>query len=267
MRLRTALLLALVAAVALFAFQRWQGTGPERFGMLEQHCGADGKPVTGQGEDDWAERCIFSEDNARILASGERPEVVMIGDSLTYEWPDPGKGIVKRGIGGQTSPQVVLRFQQDVVALKPQIVHILVGTNDIAGNTGASAPQQYLDNIRAMIAMAQANGIAVVIGTIPPLEGLESRPTIETRPWPERLNRELRKLADQRGIVIADYHAALANPDGSRRDDLFRDELHFSAAGYERIDEVFRAALDRARKASGPVSPASAGAAPAGGDS
>jgi hypothetical protein len=125
-----------------------------------------------QNRQDWAQLCRFAAANA-ALAQGPRVEAVFLGDSITENWllADPALfhgGIVNRGISGQTSPQMLLRFEADVVALHPRVVHIMAGTNDLAGNTGPTSAQQYEHNIIAMCDLARANGIRVVLASIPP---------------------------------------------------------------------------------------------------
>ena len=127
--------------------------------------------------DDWAGLSRYRAANASV----RRPELVMIGDSLTEIWqlaiPEMfGAAIANRGIAGQTSPQILRRFMQDVVDLEPRAVHILCGTNDIAGNTGPNLPQDYQRNIRAMVQLAAANGIDVLLGSIPPAASIFWQP-------------------------------------------------------------------------------------------
>jgi acyl-CoA thioesterase-1 len=124
---------------------------------------------------DWAQLGRYREDNAALPApaAGER-RVVFYGDSITDSWARspseffPGKNYVGRGISGQTTPQMVVRFQQDVVHLKPAVVVILAGTNDIAGNTGPSTPEMIEDNFESMAAIARANRNNLVISSILP---------------------------------------------------------------------------------------------------
>lgn len=201
---------------------------------------------------DWAYLCRYREDN-RLLAAGPAPRVVLLGDSITENWKprDPAlftDGIVDRGIGGQTSPQMLLRFQQDVIALRPRVVHIMAGTNDIAGNTGPTGDRQFQDNIRAMVALARAHGIKVILASIPPAAAFphkpDLRPAARIRAW----NGWLRDYASAEGIVFVDYHAALADAEGGLRHAFSVDGVHPTHAGYQPMDLLFRQALTEAER-------------------
>lgn len=185
---------------------------------------------------DWPNLCRYKEANA-ALEGRPRPQAVLMGDSITEGWVDGdptlfADGIVGRGIGGQTSPQMLVRFRQDVVALKPRVVHIMAGTNDIAGNTGPATVQDFQNNILAMIDLARANGIAVILAGIPPSRRLYWRGELDPRPLIRDLNAWLRGTAQQRGLVFVDYGAVLADADGGLRADLGNDGVHPNRAGY-----------------------------------
>lgn len=257
---------ALLALAALLVWQ-WRNDKPaDRIGMTETPCAENGGPVTGKLRDDWPRLCAYRKLNEQLRESGEKPAVVMIGDSITVHWQIGNKAIVNRGIGGQTSAQLMLRFQQDAAALKPQAVHILVGINDIAGNAGPVSPDMVEDNIRAMVEMAQAQGIAVILGTVTPARGHPWKPRIDPDPWIGILNRWITQYAEEKNLVLADYHAALTGGDGKIRGELFYDSVHPNEAGYAVMEPVLFEALDRAGL-KGLDEPISAGAAPADGDS
>ena len=178
---------------------------------------------------------------------------MFIGDSITEFWlrTAPGlfaAGVVDRGVSGQTCPQIMARFYQDAVRLRPRVVHIMCGTNDVAGNTGPTSPDDYANAVLAMIDMARANGIAVVIGSILPAGAFSWR--IGYRPAPEiaALNAWLRDLAQQRGLVFADYYAAMVGPDGAMKPGLANDGVHPNAAGYAIMEPIARAALAEAER-------------------
>ena len=162
---------------------------------------------------DWPNLCRYKAANA-TLARGPRPRAVFMGDSITDNWVrgDPAlfaDGIVGRGIGGQTSPQMLARFRQDVVALRPRVVHIMAGTNDIAGNTGPTTIQDYQHNILAMIDLARVNDIAVVVAAIPPSRKLF---------WRDNLDPRLRLFASVCGlfqILPARCHSRCHSPGAS----------------------------------------------------
>jgi len=204
---------------------------------------------------DWPWLCRYRAEN---LSLNSRPEVVFIGDSITEFWPAAAPaffraGRLGRGIAGQTSPQILLRFMADVVALKPRVVHILAGTNDVAGNTGPTSAEAWRNNIRAMVDIARAEGIAVVLGAIPPAGAFNWRPGMQPAPRIVELNRWLRGFAAERRLAFADYHAALATPDGSMKPGLSSDGVHPNAAGYRAMEAVAEPALAEALKGLSPA--------------
>ena len=185
---------------------------------------------------DWPNLCRYKEANA-ALRGAPPPKVVFMGDSITEGWVrgDPAlfaDGVVGRGIGGQTSPQMLVRFRQDVVALSPRVVHLMAGTNDIAGNTGPATVQDYQNNILAMLDLARAHGIAVVVAGIPPSQRLYWRGDLDPRPLIRELNAWLRATAAEQGLVFVDYGAVLADAEGGLRADLGNDGVHPNRAGY-----------------------------------
>ncbi|WP_242098603.1 GDSL-type esterase/lipase family protein [Sphingomonas sp. CROZ-RG-20F-R02-07] len=202
---------------------------------------------------DFAAMCRYKPDNAAQMTRG-RPEVVMMGDSITENWGsgDPALvsgSIVDRGISGQTSPQMLLRFYQDVVALKPRIVHIMAGTNDVAGNTGPSSPEDFRNTVRAMVDLARGNDIAVILASIPPTQRFSWRPDLQPADTIRSLNDWLRTFAAERKIVFADYYRAMAAPAGGMRPDLSNDGVHPTTAGYAVMRPVFEAAVRQALRA------------------
>lgn len=199
---------------------------------------------------DWAQLGQYRDANAAAGKANEAVKAVFIGDSITEFWAaaDPdffASGIVGRGISGQTSPQLLLRFMADVIALKPRVVHLLCGGNDMAGNTGPSTPADYQNNVLAMIALAQAHGIKVILGSITPANGFPwlAGGGVDPRARLAQLNGWLKQLADQRGLVWADYHSVLKTADDALRPELTRDGVHPVAAGYALMRPVAEAAL------------------------
>jgi lysophospholipase L1-like esterase len=201
---------------------------------------------------DWPGLCRYKEANAAV-ERGPRPRAVFMGDSITEGWVggDPSlftAGVVGRGIGGQTSPQMLVRFRQDVVALRPRVVHIMAGTNDIAGNTGPATIRDFQNNILAMLDIAEANGIAAVLAAIPPSKRLYWR-ELDPRPLIRELNEWLRETAAERGLVFVDYGAVLADAEGGLRADLGNDGVHPNRDGYAAMRELARHALSAAEAA------------------
>jgi lysophospholipase L1-like esterase len=205
---------------------------------------------------DWANLCKFAAKNRAVLASGKVPRVVFLGDSITENWEpaDPTFftiDTIDRGIGGQTTSQLLLRVYADVVALRPRIVHIMAGTNDVAGNTGPVSDDTIVDNIRAMIDIAQVNHTEVVLASIPPSSVFFWNPAVKPAARIRALNLRLRDLAAERGAVWVDYYAKLASVDGGLPDALANDGVHPNRAGYALMRPLAEAAVSRAdRKAS-----------------
>lgn len=199
---------------------------------------------------DWGNLCYYRAENARLAAAPGPRRVVFMGDSITEGWgiADPAQfsdDRVNRGISGQTTPQMLLRFSADVVALRPRIVHILAGTNDIAGNSGPSTMQDVKNNIVAMATLARANGIRVVLGSVPPARGFSWKPGIEPAPQIAALNAWLAGYARANGHGYADYHRVLAAPDDAMRPEYTFDGVHPNVAGYRAIEPVLTCILQK----------------------
>lgn len=196
---------------------------------------------------DWANLGRYRSANGML--GGGAIEAVFMGDSITEFWalaePDFfSAGIVGRGIGGQTSAQMLVRFMPDVIALKPKVVHLLCGGNDLAGNTGPSTPRDYQNNVLAMVTLAQANGVKVILGSITPASHFAWAPHIgDPRRRLAQLNAWLECLAEERGLIWADYHSALRAADDSLPAQLSPDGVHPNRDGYALMGPVARAAL------------------------
>jgi lysophospholipase L1-like esterase len=189
------------------------------------------------GEQDWPGLCRYRAANEDLRAKGKPSRVVFIGDSITENWAlaDPQffqSGMVNRGIGGQTTPQMLVRFRADVVALEPEVVHIMAGTNDIAGNTGPTTAWDVKNNIASMVELARANGIRVVLGSIPPAATFNWRPQVDPVPQINALNAWLRDYATRNRLEYIDYHAALVGSSGELRVELGNDGVHPNRDGY-----------------------------------
>lgn len=190
---------------------------------------------------DWAGMGRYRAENAALPepAKGER-RVVFYGDSITDAWGRgqntgtffPGKPYVNRGISGQTTPQMLVRFEQDVVRLRPAAVVILAGTNDVAGNTGPETPQMIEDNFRAMTAIAKANGIKVVLASITPAYAYPWKPEVKPVEEIAELNAWMKGFSASEGLVYLDYFTALADGRGGMREGTSFDGVHPNAAGY-----------------------------------
>lgn len=251
MRLAVPLLAFVLGAAAMRFGPALFEPAPARLrGMAEAPCPlpADARVWAGFDDPDWTGLCRYHADNARLIASGTRPDTVFFGDSVFDFWDDHQPafftaGRVNRGIGGQTSTLLLARFRQDVLALRPRTVHILVGLNDIAGNSGIASPESFIANIESLVDLAEAHGIVPVLATIPPAGRFEQDGMVDPAPWVARLNADLKALAARRGLAIADYHAVLADGAGRPRPELFVDFAHPGPAGYAAMAPVAAAAL------------------------
>jgi lysophospholipase L1-like esterase len=195
------------------------------------------------GAQDWPALCRYRAANQSTLAESAFPRLVFMGDSITENWTlaDPQffeGGIVNRGISGQTTPQMLVRFRADVIALKPAMVHILAGTNDVAGNTGPTRPQDFKDNIMSMAELARAHGIRVILGSIPPTSAFSWRPQLNPVPRILEFNAWLREYAAQNGFDYIDYYTPLAGPLGELRAELGNDGVHPNRAGYRLMRDL-----------------------------
>ncbi|MBO9711722.1 GDSL-type esterase/lipase family protein [Sphingomonas sp.] len=201
---------------------------------------------------DWPFLCRYREANAALKESGKPVSVVFMGDSITEGWigahPDffARHGYVDRGISGQSSSQMVARFQADVIALRPRVVHIMTGTNDIGGATGPITEDEFVGNVSAMIDLAKANGIEVVLASIPPMSRLLPRPEFDVRPVVVQLNRRLRALAAARGVTYVDYYTPLVDASGAFDPHFANDGVHPTRAGYSVMEPLAEKALERA---------------------
>ncbi|HEV8407170.1 MAG TPA: GDSL-type esterase/lipase family protein [Sphingomicrobium sp.] len=192
----------------------------------------------------------YADDNAALLASRAPVGVVFMGDSITEGWLDkrPGfftRGRIDRGISGQTTSQMVLRMMSDVVALRPRAVHIMGGTNDIAGNTGPMTAQMSEDNIHAMADIAGRQGIKVLIASVPPAGKFPWAPGVETRNAIAELNRRLKRLAGHTGAIWVDYHPVLDDGTGAMKPGLAVDGVHPTEAGYDAMARIIEPVLRR----------------------
>jgi lysophospholipase L1-like esterase len=203
---------------------------------------------------DWAQLDRYRADNAALLppAPGEQ-RVVFYGDSITDFWGRNGRGVffpgkpyVNRGISGQTTPQMLVRFQQDVVHLKPAVVVILAGINDIAGNTGPSTPEMIEDNFASMAAIAKQNNIKLVISSVLPAIAFPWRPGIQPAEQVRALNVWLKDFCRRDGDVYLDYYSAMADAEGGMKPGLSIDGVHPTAQGYAIMSPLAEKAIAEA---------------------
>lgn len=196
---------------------------------------------------DWAYLGRYRDANAQ-RAGEAAPTLVMLGDSITENWgpADPelfADGIVNRGIGGQIAAQLLVRFTPDVVRLRPRAVHVMVGTNDIGGNHGTITDEDYQGHVTAMLDLAEAHGIRVILGSIPPCSTFGWNPGLDPVPVIARWNSWLRDIAVERGAVFADYGPALAGASGGLDPELGNDGVHPNRRGYAAMRPILEDAV------------------------
>lgn len=202
---------------------------------------------------DWPNLEHFSEDNKKVgMPAPNENRVVFMGNSITIGWLNKrpeffeGKPYINRGISGQTTPQMLLRFRQDVIDLNPKVVVILAGTNDIAGNTGPSTPKMILDNIKSMAELARANGIKVIISSVLPAFDYPWKPGLNPNEKIPALNKLLKEYTEANGHIYLDYYTAMADDRNGLPKKYADDEVHPTAAGYAVMEPLVEAAINKA---------------------
>ncbi|WP_332456723.1 SGNH/GDSL hydrolase family protein [Petrimonas sp.] len=202
---------------------------------------------------DWANLTRFKEDNAKIgMPRTCDDRVVFMGNSITQGWIEKvpnffeNRPYINRGIGGQTTPQMLVRFRQDVINLYPKVVVILAGTNDIAGNTGPSTLEMIEDNIHSMTELAQSNGIQVVLCSVLPAFDYKWKPGLEPAGKIVELNRRIKKYAETHGAVYCDYFSAMADERNGLPESLSGDGVHPNPEGYALMAPIAETAIARA---------------------
>ncbi|MBM3760000.1 MAG: capsular biosynthesis protein [Acidobacteria bacterium] len=202
---------------------------------------------------DWANLARYAEDNAKLAPAKDR--VVFMGDSITDAWGRrggkfwPDLPYVNRGISGQTTPQMLVRFRPDVLALKPKVVVILAGTNDIAGNTGPMTLEQIEGNLESMAELAKANGIRVVMSSVMPVCDYH-RPQTERRPPAKiiALNEWIQAYCKKNKLEYLDYYSAMLDEAKMLKKEITNDGLHPNDAGYAVMEPLAEKAIAKALK-------------------
>jgi len=208
---------------------------------------------------DWPNLKRFHADDVALPAPAGENRVVFMGDSITEAWLHngaeagetdpgffPGKPYVNRGISGQTTPQMLLRFRQDVIELKPAAVVIFAGTNDVAGNTGDMTPEQTEDNLSSMADLAHANGVKVVLCSILPAFDFSWKRGREPAPKIAEINSWIKEYAASHGYVYVDFYSAMVDARGGLPDNLSKDGVHPVKAGYEIMNPLVEAGIAKA---------------------
>jgi len=211
--------------------------------------------VFGFAQEDWFGFNRFRADNERIIQNGNFPEVVFMGNSITENWayfhPDffSKHNYCGRGIGGQTSAQMLLRFTADVINLHPKAVVIMAGTNDVAHNTYWVEPNKVVENVVAMCNLAKVHGIVPIISSIPPCASFVWNPEIKNAAQTiVDINKDLKAYADANGIVYVNYHAALADEQNAFPKALSDDGCHPNPDTYFIMERLVLEAIEKAIK-------------------
>jgi lysophospholipase L1-like esterase len=202
---------------------------------------------------DWAWLDHYAGANQKLPppAKGER-RVVFMGNSITENWINTDSAFFKehqyinRGIGGQTTPQMLVRFREDVINLQPEVVVILAGINDIAGNTGPSKIENVAGNIFSMAELARVNHIKVILSSVLPAAAFPWHPGIDPVPSIIQLNQLLKAYAEKNHLGYIDYYSATVNPDKSFKKGLTIDGVHPNMAGYKVMEPLVEKAIGEA---------------------
>ena len=213
--------------------------------------------VTTQAENsDWANLGYYEKRNRELgLPDENEKRVVFMGDSITEEWSNlypeffSGNNYINRGIGGQTTPQMLIRFKPDAIDLKPDVIVILAGTNDIAGNTGPSTVRMITDNIFSMAELAIAYDIIVVLASILPVYQYSwADDVIDPPSIVDSINIKIKEYVENQGLVYLDYYSSMVDDQKGLKIDYTGDGVHPNEAGYKVMstiaDDIILQALD-----------------------
>jgi lysophospholipase L1-like esterase len=209
--------------------------------------------VHAQGNEQWAKLSAYAEENARLKKEAAPVKAAFMGNSITRMWaaqhPDffKNNNYVGRGISGQTTPQMLSRFRADIVALKPQVVVINGGINDIATNSGPYDFEFTFGSIRSMAEIAHANGIKVVLTSVLPAAEIPWRREVTAVPEKvEQLNAAIKAYCTEKGFTYVDYYSQLLSRDGTKgmAGQYTTDGVHVTAAGYEVMEKIIKQVID-----------------------
>ena len=203
--------------------------------------------------DDWPNLARYSEDNSKLQspAPGEN-RVVFMGNSITDSWirtsPEffAGKPYIDRGISGQTTPQMLVRFRQDVIDLRPSLVVILAGTNDIAGNTGPATLEMIEGNIASMAELGKANDIKVILASVLPAYDYPWKPGLEPAGKIVAINDWMKKYSEENDMIYLDYFSAMADERNGLKSEFTYDGVHPNKKGYEVMEKLVEVAISKA---------------------
>ena len=197
---------------------------------------------------DWPNLHKYKEDNKKLSNSENKGDrIVLIGDSITEGWsnfdPDFFKrnNLINRGISGQTSPQMLIRFKQDAIHLDPMLIIINAGTNDIAANTGPSSPEMIIDNITSMAEISMKHSINVALSTILPVEKYEWNENVKDAPSRiSKVNSVLKKYCDKNNLIFINYYSAMVNDRKGLKSVYGNDGVHPTKEGYDMMAFILK---------------------------
>ncbi|HEY7181669.1 MAG TPA: SGNH/GDSL hydrolase family protein [Blastocatellia bacterium] len=248
MRFHHISILPLILSFSVVALAQEQAPAPDSLEAMKQQLERAQRRLV-----DWPQLNRYKEANAKVPAP-EKSEgrIVFMGDSITDGWKldeyFTSKPYINRGISGQTTPQMLIRFRPDVLALKPRAVLILAGTNDIAGNTGPMTLEMIEDNYASMADLAKANGIKVIFASVLPIHDYGKTKMSERRS-PEqilKLNEWLKGYCQARGHIYLDYFSKMVDDKGMLKAELANDGLHPNAEGYKIMAPLAESAIEQA---------------------
>jgi lysophospholipase L1-like esterase len=204
---------------------------------------------------DWANLSKYETENTLFQSkkSGEK-RIVLMGDSITEFWLQihseffEGKPYLDRGISGQTTAQMLIRFRQDVIQLQPDAVVLLAGVNDIAGNTGPTTPEKIFGNITSMVELAKANAIKVILCSILPANDFYWRPNDKAAATIIQLNQLIKSYADKHHIPYVDFHAVMADASNGLPKEFSNDGVHPNLKGYQIMEPLLEKAIQQILK-------------------
>lgn len=199
---------------------------------------------------DWANLKRFKTENTKLMAAPlDKNRIVLMGNSITEGWANmrpqffAGKPYINRGIGGQTTPQMLLRFREDVINLKPKVVVILAGINDIAGNTGPSTIEMIYSNIQSMVELARVHNIEVILCSVLPVFHFPWRPELKPAKKVIQLNLLLKSYANKNNLVYLDYFTPMVDDSNGLKKELGYDGVHPNEAGYSIMEPLLEKAV------------------------
>lgn len=202
-------------------------------------------------EQDWANLNYYQEANEDIRQNENWPTVIFMGNSITEGWMDQHpeffleNNYLSRGIGGQTTPQMLLRFMQDVVDLRPETVVILAGTNDIAENTGPATLKSISNNIRAMVQLADKNDINVILCSVLPVSKYPWNPGLKPVEKIGELNTWLKEFAEENAHIYADLFSPMANEDNGMKEEYSADGVHPNLKAYKKMETLIQSYIEK----------------------